>query len=52
MDDEKMPKKALDSMEAQISALKKAAAKRNILVVLDGVLSGLFLINLLFFIVL
>ena len=31
-----MPKKALDSVEAQISALKKAAAKRTVLVVLDG----------------
>ena len=36
MEDEKMPKKALDSVEAQISALKKAAAKRTVLVVLDG----------------
>ena len=35
-DDDKLPEKATESLEAQMSQLKKVAAKRLILVVLDG----------------
>ena len=43
-DDDKLPEKATESLEAQMSQLKKVAAKRLILVVLDGGFQSDFLL--------